>query len=106
MMVSELFDNRSDPAADDAERYEYRITDHGPTWRKISIRFADFVRAVDFQPATAPNDGLNLTEVWGFELGLPRSTGTLMLDQLSVFNGNGELGFIVKSNVYLPTVTR
>lgn len=102
----ELFDNRSDPAADDAERYEYRITDHGPVWRKISIPFSDFVRAVDFQPATAPNDGLNLTEVWGFELGLPQSTGTLMMDQLSVFNGTGEVGFTIKSVVYLPTIAQ
>lgn len=102
----ELFDNRSDPAADDAERYEYRLTDHGPTWRLVRIRFTDFIRAVDFQPATAPNDGLSLTEIWGFELGLPRSAGTLMLDQLSVFNGKGELGFVVKVEVYLPLVAQ
>lgn len=102
----ELFDNRSDPAADDAERYEYRITDHGPTWRKITIPFTDFVRAVDFQPETAPNDGLNLTEIWGFEVGLPLSSGTIMIDQLSVFTGSGELGFTVKSSVYLPTVAQ
>lgn len=102
----ELFDNRSTPDADDSERYEYRITDHGPTWRKITIPFTDFVRAVDFQPETAPNDGLNLTEIWGFEVGLPQSAGTIMIDQLSVFNGAGELGFVVKSSVYLPTVSR
>lgn len=102
----ELFDNRSDPAEDDAERYEYRITDHGPTWRKITIPFTEFVRAVDFQPETAPNDGFNRNEIWGFEVGLPQSTGTILIDQLSVYNGSGERGFVVKSSVYLPAVSR
>ena len=101
-----LFDNRSDPAVDDAERYEYRFKDHGPTWRLVRLRFADFVRVENSQPPTAPNDGLNLTESWGFELGMPKSTGTILFDQVSVFNGNGELGFEVKSSILLPFVSR
>jgi beta-glucanase (GH16 family) len=71
----DLFDNRSDPAFDTAERYFYRVTDDYTGWREFFIPFSDFKRRTDFQPGGAPNDGLGLTEVSGYAFGFPAGVG-------------------------------
>src|SRR6266850_1699361 len=68
---AEIFDNRSNPAADTAERFDYNFTDDTSGWRYVRIPFSAFRRATDFQPAGAPNDGLTLTEMWGWAIVLP-----------------------------------
>jgi beta-glucanase (GH16 family) len=69
-------------AADTAERFEATFTDDFAGWRKVLIPFSSFVRSAE-QPAGAPNDGLTLTEVWGYGFALPEdSDGTFYLDQV------------------------
>jgi beta-glucanase (GH16 family) len=70
---AEILDNRSNPSADTAERFDYDFADNFTGWRLIRIPFAAFERATDFQPAGAPNDGLTLTEMWGWAVVLPAS---------------------------------
>lgn len=71
----EISDNRSDPGKDTSERFDADFTDNSSEWRRISILWQDFSRAVDFQPAGAPDDGLTLTEVWGWAVVLPVTSG-------------------------------
>ncbi len=60
---------------DTAERFEMSFTDDVAGWTAVSIPITDFVRSAD-QPAGAPNDGLGLTDVWGYGLGFPTGTAT------------------------------
>ena len=70
---AEILDNRSNPGADTAERFDHDFTDDFAGWRLVRIPFSAFERATDFQPAGAPDDGLTLTEMWGWAVVLPAS---------------------------------
>jgi beta-glucanase (GH16 family) len=72
---AEIFDNRSNPSADTAERFDFDFTDNSTGWRYVRIPFSAFERATDFQPAGAPDDGLTLTEMWGWAIVLPAPGG-------------------------------
>jgi beta-glucanase (GH16 family) len=65
---------------DTAERFETTITDDVAGWRKVEVPFADFTRSAD-QPAGAPNDGLGLSEVWGYGFKLPQG-GSFLFDDV------------------------
>ncbi len=80
----EIMDNRSDPNSDTAERFDTIFVDDFSGWQKITIPFADFTRATDFQPGGAPDDGLTLTEMWGLAVILDGSAGTLQLDDVGL----------------------
>src|SRR5262245_438612 len=79
---AEIFDNRSDPATDTAERFDFNFADDTSGWRYVRIPFSAFRRATDFQPPGAPNDGLTLTEMWGWALVLPVGTGAPAVDDV------------------------
>jgi beta-glucanase (GH16 family) len=67
---------------DTAERFETTFTDDVAGWRQVSIPITDFIRSAD-QPAGAPDDGLNLTDVWGYGFELPYpAAGTYEFDQI------------------------
>ena len=71
---------------DTAERFEATFVDDFSGWQLVEVPFTAFTRSAE-QPADAPNDGLNLTEVWGYGFTLPESglpTGTTWLDFVSV----------------------
>ena len=55
---------------DTAERFETTFTDSVQGWQQVSIPITDFSRSAD-QPAGAPDDGLTLTDVWGYGFDLP-----------------------------------
>ena len=69
---------------DTAERFEYRFKDTVADWRHFTIPFTAFERATDYQPDDAPNDGLNLTSVWGYSIVLPQHTDTIYLDAIAL----------------------
>ena len=83
---AEISDNRSDPATDTSERFDYVFVDDTAGWRHITIPWSDFSRAVDFQPAGAPDDGLTLTEVWAWAIVLPLGADTVYLDDVRIDN--------------------
>jgi beta-glucanase (GH16 family) len=69
---------------DTAERWEASFTDDFEGWQQVFVPFASFTRNAE-QPDGAPNDGLNLTEVWGYGFTLPdggSASGYLLLDQV------------------------
>jgi len=69
---------------DTAERFETTFVDDTPGWKEVSLPFPSFTRS-DWQPKGAPNDGLTLSNVWGYGLVLPRSglaSGSFLLDKV------------------------
>jgi hypothetical protein len=69
-------------AADTAERFEATFVDNFAGWRQVYLPFSDFVRGAN-QPDGAPDDGLTLSDVWGYDVILPASGGGLFhLDRL------------------------
>ncbi|MCB0159328.1 MAG: family 16 glycosylhydrolase, partial [Caldilineaceae bacterium] len=81
---AEISDNRSDPNTDTSERFDYEFTDTTAGWQFISIPFADFTRATDFQPAGAPDDGFTLTEIWAWAIVLPVGSDTVYFDNFAL----------------------
>ncbi|MBW7882532.1 MAG: family 16 glycosylhydrolase [Caldilineaceae bacterium] len=71
---------------DTAERFEAAFVDNFAGWQQVELPLASFTRSVD-QPAGAPDDGLNLNEVWGYGFSLPDRGipgGTTWLDLVRV----------------------
>ncbi len=69
---------------DTAERWETTFTDDFSGWQQVEIPFAALTRSAE-QPAGAPDDGLNLNEVWGYNFALPdggTTNGTVRMDQV------------------------
>jgi beta-glucanase (GH16 family) len=68
---------------DTAERFESAFVDDFEGWQEVVVPFDSFSRSAN-QPAGAPDDGLGLTEVWGYGFSLPYGTRTesLLLDQV------------------------
>ena len=65
---------------DTAERFETTFTDSVAGWQQVSIPIGDFVRSAD-QPAGAPDDGLTLSDVWGYGFDLPyAAAGVYQID--------------------------
>ena len=60
---------------DTAERFEASFVDDTLGWRRVSIPVTDFERSAD-QPAGAPDDGLTLTDVWGYGFEFPNGTAS------------------------------
>jgi beta-glucanase (GH16 family) len=69
---------------DTAERFEATFTDDFGGWQEVFVPFDSFARSAE-QPDGAPDDGLGLTEVWGYGIKLPdtgTTSGKLVLDQV------------------------
>ena len=71
-------------AENTSERFTASFVDDVSGWRKVTLPFHRFVRAAD-QPDGAPDDGLTLTDVWGYGFEMPNgSSGTIYLDQVKL----------------------
>ncbi|MFC7715426.1 carbohydrate binding domain-containing protein [Nonomuraea recticatena] len=70
-----------------SELFESSFTDTEAGWRRVEVKFADFVRRGDYQPGGAPTDGqLDLETMWGYSMRLPSaSSGTLLWDDVQVY---------------------
>jgi beta-glucanase (GH16 family) len=69
-------------AGDTAERFEASFVDNFIGWQEVVIPFTVFTRSAE-QPDGAPNDGLGLSEVWGYGFTLPdggTTQGSLRID--------------------------
>ncbi len=75
----DLIDNRNpDSTVDDAERFSTRFVDDVAGWRFIELPFADFTRKNIGNGA--PDDGLTLTDVHGFGIGVEQSSPVVAPD--------------------------
>ncbi len=101
-------------AVDTAERFEATFVDGFTGWQKVYLPFEDFTRSSD-QPAGAPDDGLTLTEIWGYGVQLPDSTtGSFHMDRIYLESDtaptdvaiNGPMaGIIDETYTFTATVT-
>ena len=81
----ELFDDRaSGSTTDTSERYEYRFTDTFSGWKTFSLAWSSFTRRTDWQPVGAPNNGLTLSQVWGYDFSPLSGSGSFALDQIQL----------------------
>jgi beta-glucanase (GH16 family) len=74
---------------DTAERWDASFTDDFFGWQQVEIPFGLFTRSAE-QPTDAPDDGLDLDDVWGYGFRLPDTglpTGYVLLDQVSLYSG-------------------
>ena len=79
----EILDNRAPGRqGDSAERFEYKFSDNFNGWRTFRLPWNAFNRRSDWQPEGAPNDGFNLTEVWGFNFSPLAGAGSFQLDDI------------------------
>ncbi len=84
-------------APTEPERFETTFVDNFTGWQKMMLPFTDFVRSAE-QPVGAPDDGLTLSEMWGYGFWMPAgSEGAFYLDEVKVAE-------IMK--IYLPLVMR
>jgi beta-glucanase (GH16 family) len=68
---------------DTAERFEASFVDNFTGWQEVVVPFSAFTRSAH-QPDGAPNDGLGLSDVWGYGFSLPdggTTEGVLRMDQ-------------------------
>ena len=77
---------------DSAERFETTFIDSSDEWQQMSIPLADFTRS-DEQPDGAPDDGLTLTDVWGYGFAFPEG------------NADGEVAIDYVERILLPPPT-
>jgi beta-glucanase (GH16 family) len=84
-------------AGDSAERFEATFVDDFTGWQLVTIPFSSFTHSA-WQPEEAPDDGLTLTEVWGYGFELPASSsGSFYMDMVKLFR---------IYRLYLPLVVR
>ena len=84
----DILDNRNPGSTtDDAERWSYSIVDNFTGWKFFQVPFSDFARKEIGNGA--PNDGLTLTEVWGYAVGgygsVDMGTQTYYVDDVTLY---------------------
>nr|WP_274387473.1 family 16 glycosylhydrolase [Salsipaludibacter albus] len=82
-------------APDTAERFTATITDDVDGWREVTVPWSAFERD-ETQPDGAPDNGLTLSELWGWELALPDDV-TRSMDQLRLVEAACEPNPVVTS---------
>lgn len=81
----ELMDNRAPGSAGDtSERFARTVVDNFTGWRSFTWPWRTLARRTDWQPAGAPNDGLTLSQVYGFSFSPVGGSGSFRLDQLQL----------------------
>ena len=81
----EILDNRAlGNDGDTAERFEYKFRDDFNGWKAFNLPWNAFVRRTDWQPQGAPNDGFNLTAIWGFNFSPISGQGSFQVDNIKL----------------------
>lgn len=81
----EILDNRQPGSSGDtSERFEVRFADNWSGWKHFVLPWSNFTRRLDWQPASAPNDGFTNSEIWGFNFSVISGTASLRIDDISL----------------------
>ncbi len=84
-MRLEILDNRqAGGTADTSERYVYLFTDDVSGWKQFVLPWSSFSRRSHWQPDGAPNDGLTLSQVWGFNVSVISGRGRFQIDEIKL----------------------
>ena len=82
-----------------SERFENSFVDDFTGWQKIVLPFDEFTRST-MQPVGAPDDGLTLSEVWGYGFHFADgSSGSFRLDRVY-------LETVTSYTLYMPLVAK
>jgi len=81
---AEIFDNGASVTS--AELFDYHFVDNSTGWRHIEIPFGAFTRATDHQTGGV-NDGLTLTQMWGWAIPLPVGSSQFYIDNVNLYPG-------------------
>jgi hypothetical protein len=80
----ELLDDRAPGSTTDTtERFDYDFADNFSGWKTFNVPWSLFVRKAT-QPAGAPNNGLTLTQMWGYSFALLSGKGSFELDEIQL----------------------
>jgi hypothetical protein len=102
----EVQDNRATGVSGDtAERFEYIFTDNFTGWKNFDLPWNVFVRRADWQPQGAPNDGFNLTAIWGFNFAPLNGQSSFYLDQIQLVGTQNAPTTIVLDNLESGTLS-
>jgi hypothetical protein len=83
----EILDNRGPGSSGDtAERFEYNFSDNFYGWRTFDLPWSAFARRSDWQLPGAPNDGLNLEAIWGFNFSPVYGQGSFQVDEIKLIH--------------------
>lgn len=102
----DVFDNRTPGSTgDDAERWTASFTDDVAGWRTVQLPFAEMTRKEVGNGA--PNDGFQLTEVWGWAFGTLDTDGpaSYYLDDVALYGVAPERPLTVGFSTSNTTVT-
>ena len=78
----ELMDDRAPGSTTDtSERFEYIFADNFSGWKTFHLPWYKFTRRA-WQPSGAPNNGLTLTQMWGYSFAPLKGSGSFRLDQI------------------------
>lgn len=106
----DLLDNKGpNKDIDSAERFEFPFKDDTKGWKKVEVPFDKLVRR-GWQPSgETPNDGVTLSEVWGFTFelsnGQPEAAPhTVYIDDISLVPGGTKPPVSVKVSFGTPRV--
>jgi beta-glucanase (GH16 family) len=72
-------------AVDTYERFEAAFVDDFTGWQQVTLPFSQFTRS-EQQPWRAPDDGLDLSQIYGFTVTLSARAEAYYLDQFSLTN--------------------
>lgn len=81
----ELLDDRAPGSnGDTSERYVYQFSDNFSGWKTFTLPWSTFTRRTDWQPNGAPDNGLTLSQMWGFDFSPIMGSGSFQLDQIQL----------------------
>lgn len=81
----EVLDNRRwGSSGDTAERFEFKFTDNFAGWKTFELPWSAFRRRSDWQPEGAPDDGLNLDAIWGYNFSPLSGWGSFQVDDIKL----------------------
>lgn len=95
-------------APDTAERFEAAFTDTTVGWKRLTLPLTAFHRSAQ-QPAGAPNDGLTLTKVGGYQMTLAAGASATGLQAAAAAKGSFYLDEIHAASLhklFLPVLRR
>ena len=78
--------------ADTSERFVYQFKDNFTGWKTFTLPWNAFTRRSDWQPDGAPNNDLDLTQIWGFNLSPIAGSGSFQISDIQLIKGNPAAG--------------
>ena len=77
-----LGDRAPGSTSDTFSRYIYQFSDNFVGWKTMTLPWSAFTRRTDWQPPDAPDNGLTLDRIWGFNFSPIAGSGSFQLEEI------------------------